>query len=289
MVTITSPVATGTLQAIAGTSGGFPVAQYSAQATLDKCPSDYQSIGNVCCPSNYVPWSAAFGGQTPCYSTLPIALTPPPIPDNITGTATDYTVSNIPTSAIVNVVYAMQYPVKPASPGLAPTAKIGIGAGVGGAALLFGILISLLIWKHHTNKRDRAALESPSNFEPDMSLARQGTNLAMSRYSAPSGIGAGIIHDWRQRVPYGEQLGQQVLPQVGPRRYPVDWTPGAASTSPPTNRYVRDSGLRYPSPPTPEMYPSQPELQGRLSPSARTGVTYGYPANATELHADRAL
>jgi hypothetical protein len=34
-----------------GSNGGFPSAVSSAQATLSKCPSDYHSIGNGCCPS----------------------------------------------------------------------------------------------------------------------------------------------------------------------------------------------------------------------------------------------
>ncbi|KAF2792591.1 hypothetical protein K505DRAFT_307414, partial [Melanomma pulvis-pyrius CBS 109.77] len=63
------------------TSGGANIAGFpSAVASLDRCPDDYHSIGNGCCPSNYLLWSTAFAGQTPCYSTLLAAITPPPIP-----------------------------------------------------------------------------------------------------------------------------------------------------------------------------------------------------------------
>ncbi|OCK88346.1 uncharacterized protein K441DRAFT_476469, partial [Cenococcum geophilum 1.58] len=33
-----------------GASGGFPIAVDPAQATLDRCPDDYQSVGDGCCP-----------------------------------------------------------------------------------------------------------------------------------------------------------------------------------------------------------------------------------------------
>ena len=85
----------------------------------------------------------------------------------------------------------MKYPVKPPpKAGLAPSAKIGIGAGAGGAALLFSLLIFLLIRKHRAHKRDRAALESLSRFGPGLSSACQSTATAAatarSRHSAPS-------------------------------------------------------------------------------------------------------
>ena len=221
---------------------------------------------------NYLLWSTTFGDQTPCYSTLLNPLTPPPIPDSITSAIASSATSQKPISAIVNVVYAMQYPVKPPpKAGLAPSAKIGIGAGAGGAALLFGLLISLLIWKHRAHKRDRAALESLSGSGPGLSSARQSTVTAAattrSRYSAPSQD----VTQWRQ----------DVLPEVAPqpvRQYPADWTPSSASGSPPLlggrNGFVQQqqqqqqAGLetRFPSPPVPGPYPSQVELQGRPFP-----------------------
>ena len=168
----------------------------------------------------------------------------------------------------------MQYAVKPPpKAGLATSAKIGIGAGAGGAALLFGLLVFLLFWKHRAHKRDRAALESLSGFGPGLSSARQSTATAAmtarSRYSAPPQD----VTEWQQGVP------PEVVPQPV-RQYPADWTPSSAPGSPPLggrNGFVQQqqhqqqqqqwqqAGLepRFPSPPVPGPYPSQAELQGR--------------------------
>ncbi|KAF2191438.1 hypothetical protein K469DRAFT_746771 [Zopfia rhizophila CBS 207.26] len=287
-VTIQVPVSGATLQPTGG-SGGFPVALSPAQATLDKCPDDYHSIGEGCCPSNYFPWSTAFGGQTPCYSTLPVAMTPPPIPDSLTGTPTDGGALQKPTSAIINVVYAMQYPVQPSSkPALTSNAKIGIGAGAGGAALIFGVLIWLLVWKHRVHKRDKAALESGSGFGPGLSSTRRSVNQ-MSRYSA-SNDGTGV-EDWRRSVVNHPPPGAKTrftegsgptLPNVGePRNYPADWRPGQPTVSPPPAIYGRNPvghGNRYPSPPIPEEYQ---ELQAQQQGFTR--YSGGSPVDRSEL------
>lgn len=272
-ITITILASAEASQQAVGASGGFPIAVDPAQATLDRCPDDYQSVGDGCCPSNYLLWNTAFGGQTPCYSTLLNPLTPPPIPDSIISAIASSATSQKPISAIVNVVYAIKYPVKPPpKAGLATSAKIGIGAGAGGAALLFGLLISLLIWRHRVHKRDREALESLSGSGPGLSSARHSTvtaaATARSRYSIPSKE----VAEWRQ----------DVLPEVAPqpvRQYPVDWTPSPGSGSPPPlggrNDFVQQQQLlqqqaglepRFPSPPIPGPYPSQVELQGRPFP-----------------------
>jgi hypothetical protein len=50
-ITITIPASAGASQQAVGASGGFPVAVDPAQATLGRCPDDYQSVGDGCCPS----------------------------------------------------------------------------------------------------------------------------------------------------------------------------------------------------------------------------------------------
>ncbi|ORY02729.1 hypothetical protein BCR34DRAFT_605462 [Clohesyomyces aquaticus] len=246
-------------------SGGFPIPLQPAQATLDRCPDDYHSIGDGCCPSNYFPWSTAFGGQTPCYSTLPIAITPPPIPDSLAGTASA-TASAKPTSAIVNVVYAMQYPVKP-SKGLTSNAKIGIGAGAGGAAIIFGALLWLLIWKHKAHKKDKALLESQNT------STRQ--SVALGNVRTPSTVS----EPWKtnRNAGAGPPGGQSrfteglepTLPNVGPpTAHTADWRPTGPqrTVSPPLpGTYTRNpisyaQQQRYPSPPLPEGYA---EVQGQ--------------------------
>lgn len=88
------------------------------------------------------------GGVTPCYSSLATPLTPPPLFD--TRLPPSGTMSTHSISAIVNVVYAMQYPVEPTQ--LSTAAKIGIGAGVGAFALISIAIISLFCWRRRRNR-----------------------------------------------------------------------------------------------------------------------------------------
>lgn len=60
---------------------------------------------------NYLLWTTILGGQTPYYSTVSAFLTLPPLPILTTTSA----ISPLPTSAIINVIYAMSYPVNPIS------------------------------------------------------------------------------------------------------------------------------------------------------------------------------
>jgi hypothetical protein len=125
---------------------GYPVAVNPNQATLARCPNDYVTISGGCCPSGYQLWNAPLGGQVPCYSSLSSYLVPPaidipnaqsPLTTPTVSAAASSTTTQMPTSAIVNVVYAIQYPVQPAS-GLSTSTKAGIGAraSVGGLAII---------------------------------------------------------------------------------------------------------------------------------------------------------
>jgi hypothetical protein len=96
---------------------------------------------------DYLPWSTVLGGQTPCYSKLSAAMTPPPIPATLIGRAVETTAAKS-TSTIVNVVYAMQYPLKPKDSGMITSTKIGIGAGTGIGVVIFAR-------KHRGHKQDR--------------------------------------------------------------------------------------------------------------------------------------
>lgn len=233
---------------------------------------------------NYYPWSTLIAGQTPCYSTLSAATTPPPIAASLV----DSTNSAKPTSAIVNVVYAMQYPVKePSKPGLAQNTKIGIGAGAGGAALVFGILIWLLLWKHRAHKRDKSALES-------LGVTEWSTSGRQS-IAASSAVGGGV-KKWRQSIPvsptssrFHEGL-EPTLPNVSmsQNQYPGDWRPAQRAMSPPISApYARSS---IPSPPIPEGYSEADSQQGMLSSRSSYNNTPGvasdggYSSNRSELY-----
>jgi hypothetical protein len=178
--------ATGTAtpgQSLLTFSSGYPVPGPNDQhATLSKCPDDYDDYGTACCPRSYSPFTRAVAGQTPCYSSLVNFDTSPRtltagvdfpytgIPGGqqtsssqasgassgttTTSTTTSSSVSlpSFPTSAVVNVVWAMQYP-KSGSSSLSAGAIAGIAvgsvAGVG-AIVLIGVYF---FWRSRRNRK----------------------------------------------------------------------------------------------------------------------------------------
>jgi hypothetical protein len=100
-------------------------------------------------------------------------MTPPPIPDTLIrhhitrpdnddddDIPTSISESQKPTSAVVNIAYAMQYQVV-ALPkrGLDSNLKIGLGVGVGVAAILVGLLMALLVRKFLVHRRVRSKVQ----------------------------------------------------------------------------------------------------------------------------------
>ncbi|KAF1968878.1 hypothetical protein BU23DRAFT_601892 [Bimuria novae-zelandiae CBS 107.79] len=171
----------------------FPMSLLPSQGTLTGCPKDYHTIdGTACCPSNYWLWSTTLGGQVPCYSSLAARMTPPPIPDTlvnqldtITSGDTDaasgaititgsnsripshrstsvsaLTMSQKPTSAIVNIVYTMQYPLDPPKPALKPGAKIGIGVGASAGAIFMGFIVWFLVRRIFVHRRTKEEVQT---------------------------------------------------------------------------------------------------------------------------------
>jgi hypothetical protein len=148
----------------------FPMSHMPSQGTLTGCPQDYHTIGSTaCCPSSYWPWTTELGGQVPCYSSLAATMTPPPIPDSLVHHITRADVhsfptsaseSQKPTSAVVNIAYAMQYQVV-ALPkrGLNSKIKIGLSVGVGVAAILVILLTAFLVRKVLVHRRVRSKVQ----------------------------------------------------------------------------------------------------------------------------------
>ncbi|KAH7138852.1 hypothetical protein B0J11DRAFT_563738 [Dendryphion nanum] len=171
----------------AGNVGGaaFVIGQIPVQGTLTGCPSDYHTVGKTaCCPSKYWLWTAEMGGQIPCYSQLQATMTPPPIPDTLiqergpqTGSAslTSGTFTRKPVSAIVNVAFAMQYPMVTPKAGMKKETKIGVGVGVAAGVIFLG----LLAWFLFRILRARHKSRNPEN---NTSVhQRFGTGVDMSR------------------------------------------------------------------------------------------------------------
>jgi hypothetical protein len=138
--TVTEPVT------VTETPYFFPTITTGPQSLIElpNCPDDYVTIDTVCCPSGYSLWNSVIGGITPCYSALPsyaIPTFPPSDPSTITVSGSIITT----TSTVVDIVYAMQYPIANHSkPGLPPRAKAGIGVGCALAGLAG--LVGLVYW-----------------------------------------------------------------------------------------------------------------------------------------------
>jgi hypothetical protein len=117
----------------------------------------------------------------PCYSSLNKALVPPPMPDTLAnadrttsgGSTNSQTAGSItsapssnrggiigqekPTSAVVNIAYAMQYPLAEENKsGLKVPAKIGVGVGAVAGALLVLVIIAFLVKRCLSKKKAKA-------------------------------------------------------------------------------------------------------------------------------------
>lgn len=104
----------------------------------------------------YALWNTEWGGQTPCYSTVQAYLTPPPQAQVSSTRALGFS-SVAPTSTVINIVYARNYPVREDS-GLSTGAKAGIGAVVGaaGLAVVGGLIFFLIRWLRRKNESEAA-------------------------------------------------------------------------------------------------------------------------------------
>ncbi|KAK1828794.1 hypothetical protein QBC39DRAFT_384747 [Podospora conica] len=141
---------------VAGGAGRLPIPANGVQALLAKCPDDYYSVSSqgMCCPTGYYKFTTAIQAQTPCFSNLRAKATPPPLTAGLAAVPTD---TRLPTSAILNVAWAMGYNVSDpdaSKPPLSKPAAIGVGVGVGAVVLL---LIGLTAWVCVRVRRRKAA------------------------------------------------------------------------------------------------------------------------------------
>ena len=256
-------------------------------------------------------WGTALGGQVPCFSTLNSYLSPPPIPTALItainhAAVTGASSSQVPISAIENVVYAMYYPANPPPSGLPIGAQAGIGAGVGVVGLA---LIALGIFFLLRRRRGRASKSDPhssgSTFQssgpespaPNMQqapvvpyIATQHQGLEHYPYANnnpamppqghipqenPAVPPQGYIPQENSAVPLGGYLPQEE-PEYAPRPAYQSWPP------------IRDQhwqtaqGLQV-SPPTSTASPppDSGSRNGYSSPGSHTGLRSG---QASELH-----
>lgn len=140
---------------VAGGPGHFPIPANGVQALLSRCPDDYYSVSGQCCPNGFYKFTSKIAFQTPCFSSLNGKITPPVLTAGLAGNPTD---TSLPTSAVINVAWAMGYNVTSGStPPLSKGAAIGVGVGAGVFAIA---LVALTVWvfmRVRRNKRNAAA------------------------------------------------------------------------------------------------------------------------------------
>jgi hypothetical protein len=157
----------------------------------------------------YKLWNALLDGQFQCYSSLSSYLSPPVVP--VTGqmpislpntaagsvttstTLESSTTPHKPTSAILNVVYAIQLPLQPSSPGLSPGVEAGIGAGVGVVGI---VIIVLLVWRTRKHKKDKQALTASQLTRLDSTRHSQTimSSISPNDYSTRTELQAGDVN-----------------------------------------------------------------------------------------------
>lgn len=199
------------------------------------------------------------GGITPCYSSLATQLTPPPLPYALPLSGAMSTPSIL---AVVNVVYAMQYPVEPpSSTQLSAAAKIGIGAGVGAIALI-GIAMGSLFWRRRRRRSDSAGqgvTGDPHN-APTPSFSQSSYADQNSAYAAYDSRRSPTIPNIPFQGRYVPQPHQQAYIQQG--NYPQQQLPQQYPPHP----------MQYnPSPPLPNEPGFQPPQNYGPSPGQMSG------------------
>lgn len=171
----------------------WPQPAQGHKANLKHCPDDYYFVSGGCCPAyvfflpfcffipripnimnrGYYFFTAALGGQTPCWSPLSSTASVPPLTSKIeaeqgpttTGTSGDPGefeeastgdgIEPAPTSAINNVIFSRHYPVD--SPkGLSLGGYIGLALGI---SIPVSAAVSALFWFwRHRRKQRRERL-----------------------------------------------------------------------------------------------------------------------------------
>lgn len=111
-----------------------------------------------------------------------------PITANLNTTSSTLLLSSTstqkPTSAIVNIVFAIQYPVQPATLGLSTGAKAGIGAGAGVAGIAIVTPSLLLVWRTRKHKKDKAALTAIQATRLDLTGPSKSVMSSVSPYAS---------------------------------------------------------------------------------------------------------
>ncbi|OAA63425.1 hypothetical protein SPI_03588 [Niveomyces insectorum RCEF 264] len=214
-MTVTSTVAstpTKGSDGIINALNAFPVPANTDQGILKRCATDYYSISGACCPSNYWPFTRNVGGQTPCYSSLDQTTEAPTLTAGLVGQPTD---TAKPTSAVVNVVWAMSYPVQ-SKVGLSKGAIAGIAVGTIVAVAIISVL-SFCLWrmrKKNTTlqQQQQQQQQQLSQQPPAQQQALQPQPFMVQEFPANEASKQQGMMQVQQALPPGYGYAQQQVP-----------------------------------------------------------------------------
>ncbi|EXJ82217.1 hypothetical protein A1O3_06030 [Capronia epimyces CBS 606.96] len=126
-----------------------------ADAALTRCPQDYFTTANGCCPIGYQVYYTAIGAQTPCFSNPATKFIPASTP----------TVSGLTliTDHVFSQMYMLVTPV--------PThSKLPLGAEIGiavNAVLFVGVIIAVFIFIRRRKAKAAAQMARSTTFPPE--------------------------------------------------------------------------------------------------------------------------
>ncbi|KAK4102807.1 hypothetical protein N658DRAFT_324595 [Parathielavia hyrcaniae] len=190
----------------------FPTPVDDGLARLPSCADDYYSISGGCCPTGFWPFTKEIGGITPCWSSVR-TVDPPTL-----TVEEDAQTKDKPTSAVINIVWAMRYPVDDSSggKGLSTAAKAGIGAGAGVAAILIGGL-AICLWR--SRRKNKKLAEAQSAAPPAMAPNPTGQYPAPGTYP-PGMLPPGKVPSPSDRTSVMTNTTLASAPTLAPQQHP---------------------------------------------------------------------
>ncbi|KLU91487.1 hypothetical protein MAPG_10005 [Magnaporthiopsis poae ATCC 64411] len=243
----------------------FPTPKDGVQLVLSNCADDYYSVSGSCCPNGFFPFTRAVAGQTPCWSSMNRVTAAPTLTANVVGQPTD---TDKPTSAVLNVVWAIQYAVAPQDGGSKLALPVGaiVGISVGGAAIISALVLA---WFCIRRRRRKAENEKEgAGFAPRTSMAAVPTVPVMA--STKSGHAAPAETTMAH---HDDGSGGMFTPRASMRQQQQQYDP-LPTASPPRKTH---DGVAFQQQPQQYQQQNNYHHHGRHSSSATTWSAGGRP------------
>jgi hypothetical protein len=188
--------------------------------------------------SGYYPFTSAVGGQTPCWSSANTVMTAPDITTAIPSGAATVSDSN-PTSAVVNIVWSMQYTLSGPSSGLSTGAIAGIAVGAALAVILIAVL-GICLWRSKRKARRLAQQQNTAPGAPAMEQQQQQQQY-QQQYQQPYQT----AEQMQQQQQYQKS---QVMENVQPQMEHGQLYPGTGVTPSDRTSFMTSQTVSSPSP-----------------------------------------